>query len=49
MLDRLPIRMLGAVMNATPTMAGAYRYYSYIPGYAVAESEDVKLLVGEPN
>lgn len=49
MLDRLPIRMLGAVLNATPTMAGAYRYYSYIPGYEIADSaEDVRLLVGEP-
>lgn len=46
MVDRLPIRMLGAVLNAATTMSGAYKYYSYIPGYEVVESgEEVKLLV----
>jgi capsular exopolysaccharide synthesis family protein len=49
MLDRLPIRMLGAVLNATPTMTGTYRYYSYAPGYEIeASADEVKLLVGEP-
>src|SRR5256886_17517700 len=37
-LERLPIRVLGAVLNDVPPGA-AYRYYSYyLPGYeAVAE------------
>ena len=37
LLDRLPIRLLGAVMNGTPTDSGIYRYYSYLPGYSVEE------------
>ncbi len=46
MVDRLPIRMLGAVLNAASTMSGTYKYYSYIPGYDLVESgEEVKLLV----
>jgi capsular exopolysaccharide synthesis family protein len=32
LLDRLPVRILGAVMNAVPPR-GAYRYYTYLPGY----------------
>jgi capsular exopolysaccharide synthesis family protein len=32
LLERLPVRILGAVMNAVPP-TGAYRYYSYLPGY----------------
>jgi Mrp family chromosome partitioning ATPase len=36
MLDRLPIRLLGAVLNGAPADAGPYRYYSYLPGYTVA-------------
>jgi polysaccharide biosynthesis transport protein len=39
-LDRLPVRMLGAIMNAIePGMRGYgyYHYYSYLPGY---EAED---------
>ena len=31
-LQRLPIRILGAVMNAVPAR-GAYRYYSYLSNY----------------
>ncbi len=31
-VDRLPIRMLGAVLNDVPDQ-GVYRYYSYISGY----------------
>jgi len=32
-LQRLPVRMLGAVLNDVPA-GGAYRYYSYyLPGY----------------
>ncbi len=32
LLDRLPVRILGAVLNAVPPR-GAYRYYTYLPGY----------------
>jgi capsular exopolysaccharide synthesis family protein len=39
LLDRLPIRLLGAVMNGTPTDSGIYRYYSYLPGYGVEEEK----------
>ncbi len=35
-LDRLPIRVLGAILNdVKPT--GAYRYYGYLPGYGSDE------------
>jgi polysaccharide biosynthesis transport protein len=33
-MDRLPIRVLGAVLNGIPRDHREYRYYSYIPGYA---------------
>lgn len=36
-LDRLPVRLLGAVLNHIDAGHGAYRYYSYSYGYA---SED---------
>jgi hypothetical protein len=34
-LDRLPVRVLGAVLNDI-SADGEYRYYSYLSGYAVA-------------
>ncbi len=38
-LDRLPIRVLGAVLNdVSPT--GVYRYYGYLGGYETAEEDD---------
>lgn len=37
-LERLPIRVLGAVLNDVEPQ-GVYRYYSYLPGYR-AEDED---------
>ncbi|NOT07149.1 MAG: polysaccharide biosynthesis tyrosine autokinase [Gemmatimonadales bacterium] len=37
-LDRLPVRVLGAVLNHIHAGAGAYKYYSYSYGYA-AEDE----------
>jgi capsular exopolysaccharide synthesis family protein len=40
LLDRLPIRVLGAVLNDVPP-SRAYRYYSYLPGY---EAEDEVVL-----
>ncbi len=42
-LQRLPIRILGAVLNDVRASEGMYRYYSYIPGYRSedeVESED---------
>jgi capsular exopolysaccharide synthesis family protein len=36
-IERLPIRVLGAVLNDVQS-SGAYRYYSYLPGYR-AEDE----------
>lgn len=34
-IDRLPVRILGAVLNAVPPR-GAYRYYTYLPDYEEA-------------
>lgn len=36
LLDRLPVRVLGAALNAVPP-SRVYRYYSYIPGYGVED------------
>lgn len=36
-LTRLPIRLLGAVLNDVPTGSGPYRYYSYLPGYGAGD------------
>jgi Mrp family chromosome partitioning ATPase len=41
-LDRLPVRLLGAVLNDVPRGAayGYYAYYSYyLPGYEAVEEE----------
>jgi len=35
LIDRLPVRILGAVLNAVPPR-GAYRYYTYLPDYEEA-------------
>jgi len=38
-LQRLPIRLLGAILNDVPA-GGAHRYYSYyLPGYEAADEE----------
>lgn len=42
-LDRLPVRLLGAVLNDVKT-TGATRYYSYLPGYGVEEDEEPRLI-----
>ena len=42
-LDRLPIRLLGAVLNDVRA-TGATRYYSYLPGYGVEEDEEPRLI-----
>jgi len=38
-LDRLPIRVLGAVLNDVKA-DGVYKYYSYLPGYHSEDEED---------
>lgn len=46
-LRRLPIRLIGSVLNATSS-SGVYRYYQYLPGYDVEpEEEDDVTLVPE--
>ena len=37
-IDRLPIRVRGAIMNDIRAGTGSYRYYSYLYGYS-AEDE----------
>jgi tyrosine-protein kinase Etk/Wzc len=36
MLDRLPVRLLGVVLNDVQP-GGAYRYYTYFSGYAATD------------
>lgn len=38
-LTRLPIELLGAVLNDVPTGQGPYRYYSYLSGYEARDEE----------
>jgi len=38
-LNRLPIRVLGAVLNDVKA-SGVYKYYSYLPGYRSDDEED---------
>jgi tyrosine-protein kinase Etk/Wzc len=50
-LQRLPIRILGAVLNDVRASEGMYRYYTYIPGYRsedeIASEDDVhRRLIG---
>jgi capsular exopolysaccharide synthesis family protein len=44
-LDRLPVHMLGAVLNCVPSSGGAYEFYSYLDGYAA--EDDPKLPEGQ--
>ena len=43
LVDRLPIRVLGAVLNDVRAQ-GAYRYYSYLYGYSVEEETETARL-----
>jgi Mrp family chromosome partitioning ATPase len=38
-VGRLPIRVLGAVLNDVRTESGYYRYYSYLPGYQSGDED----------
>lgn len=38
-LTRLPIRLLGAVLNDVPRGGGPYRYYAYLSGYEPEDEE----------
>ena len=48
LLDRLPVRLLGAVLNGVKDQkAYGYKYYSYyMPGYEYEVEEDDRLLTG---
>jgi capsular exopolysaccharide synthesis family protein len=49
LMDRLPIRMLGAVLNDIQTRSGTYRYYSYVYGYTADDEVVGQLPVGHSN
>ncbi len=40
LLERLPIRLLGAVFNGVPPLSG-YGYYRYVPGYAARDENEL--------
>jgi tyrosine-protein kinase Etk/Wzc len=40
-LERLPVRILGAVLNDVPRGALYYRYYAYLSGYSTETEKDV--------
>ena len=41
-LDRLPIRILGAVLNDVKA-EGIYKYYSYLPGYSSDDEAEAEV------
>jgi len=45
LVDRLPIRLLGAVLNDVDTKQSGYKYYTYVYGYA-AEDDHAKIGAG---
>lgn len=45
LVDRLPIRLLGAVLNDVDTSQSGYKYYSYVYGYA-AEDDHARIGAG---
>ena len=42
-LDRLPIRLLGAILNDVRVGEGAYKYYAYSYGYLAGDEETAEL------
>jgi capsular exopolysaccharide synthesis family protein len=47
-LDRLPVRLIGAVLNDIQA-DGMYKYYAYLDGYGTLEDDDVPALAGNGN
>lgn len=45
LLDRLPVRVMGAVLNGVEAK-GVYQYYSYIYGYTASDEDPVPQLTG---
>lgn len=45
-LDRLPVRLIGAILNDVRVGEGAYRYYSYSYGYVAGDEESPSLPAG---
>lgn len=45
LVDRLPIRLLGAVLNDVDTKQSGYKYYTYVYGYAT-EDDHAKIGAG---
>lgn len=43
-LDRLPVRLLGAILNDVRVGEGAYKYYSYSYGYVAADEDAAAVL-----
>jgi capsular exopolysaccharide synthesis family protein len=43
-LDRLPVRLIGAVLNDIPA-EGMYKYYAYLDGYGTLDEDDEPRLV----
>ncbi len=46
-LDRLPVRLLGAILNDVRVGHGAYRYYSYSYGYVAEDEATPQLPAGQ--
>jgi capsular exopolysaccharide synthesis family protein len=42
-LDRLPVRLLGAILNDVRVGEGAYKYYAYSYGYLAGDEETAEL------
>lgn len=40
LVERLPINLLGVILNDISAEAGIYQYYTYLPGYATSEDQD---------
>lgn len=45
LMDRLPINMIGTVLNAAPSY-GEYAYYGYVDGYDAVDDDGTTALVG---
>ena len=41
LIDRLPIRILGAILNDIDTSEGMYRYYNYVYDYQPEDDNSV--------